>query len=62
MIIGLAPSDVPNVHALGSHALRYVTFYQSKFGDPFLKDQTDLANVALLGWTIVSSQHVWRDE
>ena len=45
MIIGLTPADVPNVHALGSQALRYVTFYQSKFGDPLLKDQGDLANV-----------------
>lgn len=45
IIIGLSPSDVPNVHSLGSRALPYVTFYQGRFGGPFLKDQADLANV-----------------
>ena len=43
-IIGLSPSDVPNVHKLGARALRYVTFYQSRY-QPFLKDEADLPNV-----------------
>ena len=45
IVIGLSPSDVPNVHSLGSRALPYVTFYQGRFGGPFLKDQADLANI-----------------
>jgi len=47
-VVGVSPGDVSSVHQLGSHALRYVTFYQAQFGSAFLKDQADLANVGFL--------------
>ena len=45
VVIGLAPSNVPGVHQMGARALRYVTFYQSRFGETYLKDAADLPNV-----------------
>lgn len=44
-VVGVAPEDIGSIHQLGSHALRYVTFYQAQFNTAFLKDQADLANV-----------------
>jgi hypothetical protein len=47
IVIGVAPSDVRSIQQMGGRALRYVTFYQSKLSQPFLKDESDLPNVGL---------------
>ncbi len=47
VVIGLAPSEVKSAQHSGARVLRYVTFYQSKLGQPFLKDQSDLPNVGV---------------
>jgi hypothetical protein len=44
-IIGAPPSAVAEIHEKGASALNYVTFYQAKFGNSFLKNQEDLAAV-----------------
>jgi hypothetical protein len=45
VIIGVPPSAVPEVHKSGRRALQGVTYYQSVFNQPFLKDRQDLPNV-----------------
>jgi hypothetical protein len=45
VIIGVPPSAVSEIHKSGRHALQYVTYYQSVFDHPFLKDEADLPKV-----------------
>jgi len=44
-IIGVPPEALADIHAHGGRALRYVTFYQARFGSTFLHDEADLDNV-----------------
>src|SRR5690242_13248129 len=45
VVIGVPGKAVPEIHATGRRALQYVTYYQSTFHHPFLKDRQDLPNV-----------------
>ena len=45
VLIGVPASAVAEIHGKGGSALHYVTFYQAKFGNVFLKNQDDLAAV-----------------
>lgn len=45
VIIGAPPSAVPEIHESRRRVLQYVTYYQSVFHQPFLKDRSDLPNV-----------------
>jgi len=44
-IIGVPPAALADIHSHGGRALRYVTFYQARFGSDFLHDEADLDNV-----------------
>ncbi|HKD78884.1 MAG TPA: hypothetical protein VKH81_04275 [Candidatus Angelobacter sp.] len=45
VVIGIAPSIVPTVHALGKRALQYQTYYQSEPNSLLLNSTQDLTNV-----------------